>query len=197
MNDNYAYWDNYYSCHRCAHRWVDQRFGSGEMNCPKCGALAMPYKSLDIVAEGGVAANARRAGPLTWQENYAARKKQQATIMLIIGAIIVPVVFAMTMCSVQRSSITAPDTVTRPSNDQRTITGDFIGCVSESAEEHMTNALASGDKQLYASMILDGECAFTQGLRYSVLNSGFVYSQVRVYMPGGARDLWVPVEATQ
>lgn len=77
------------------------------------------------------------------------------------------------------------------------IQGAWVGCVSEKSLDHFITSATNKDNRLMQSL-LGTECVPIQGLEYSMLDQGFVTSEIRVYVPNsGSLDLFVPAEAAR
>lgn len=77
-----------------------------------------------------------------------------------------------------------------------TVSDNYIGCITEEHLDQMTTALVRKDERLYKSL-MGKFCVPVQGQEFSVLDQGFITSQIRVYIGNESVDLWVPSEATR
>lgn len=78
----------------------------------------------------------------------------------------------------------------------QTIKGEYVGCLTKSALDEFTTAAINKDfRQMEA--LLGKTCVAIKGREYSIVKSGFIKSQIRVYAGGSSVVLWVPSEATR
>ena len=78
----------------------------------------------------------------------------------------------------------------------KTITDDYVGCVSKQALNEFTTAAINKDYR-QMSALLNKTCFQIKGREFSVVKAGFVKSQIRVYAGSGSVVLWVPSEAAR
>lgn len=78
---------------------------------------------------------------------------------------------------------------------QGTITEAYAGCSTKSAYYELITAVNKIDRAQINALLGNGECLFLEGLKYSVVDRGFVSSKIRVYGNGGSAVVWVPSEA--
>lgn len=72
----------------------------------------------------------------------------------------------------------------------------FVGCVTESAlDEFITAAVNDDNRQMQA--LLGSACIPIGGLEYSMVDRGFMTSEIRVYGGGQSALVFTSAEATQ
>ncbi len=73
---------------------------------------------------------------------------------------------------------------------------DFEGCVTERHLDQLYEAYMAVDQRLVDSL-MGVYCIRVDGLPVSMLDSGFMVSEVRVYLTGATIDLFVPASAAR
>ena len=74
--------------------------------------------------------------------------------------------------------------------------GNYIGCTSEKALDQLFAAMSNNDSRLQSSL-MGSECVPVGGREFSVIDRGFVVTEVRVYVGENSIDLFVPSEAVR
>lgn len=78
----------------------------------------------------------------------------------------------------------------------KTISGAYVGCVSEDAlSEFITAAVNEDYRQMRA--LTGTMCISIDGMEYSVVDRGWSRSQIRVYANGSSALLWTVSEAVK
>lgn len=77
-----------------------------------------------------------------------------------------------------------------------TVNPGFIGCVSEDALDEFTTAVVREDKR-HMGTLLGSVCVPIGGLDYSMVDQGFIVSEIRVYVGNDSVNLFTPAEATR
>jgi len=72
----------------------------------------------------------------------------------------------------------------------------FIGCISEDALDEFTTAVVREDKR-HMSSLIGSVCVPIGGLDYSMVDQGFIVSEIRVYVGNDSINLFTPAEATR
>lgn len=76
----------------------------------------------------------------------------------------------------------------------KTISGAYVGCLTETALDEFTNAAVNEDyRQMQA--LTGTVCASIEGREFSVVDRGWMTSQIRVYVDGSSVLLWTVSEA--
>ncbi len=86
--------------------------------------------------------------------------------------------------------------ISMPVNAQNVVKGKYIGCISESYLDEMTQAMIRKDMN-QAMALMNKVCFFIQGKQFSIVDQGFLKSKIRVYAGGSSAVLWVPSEAAR
>ena len=76
------------------------------------------------------------------------------------------------------------------------ITEPYIGCLTEQSLDQLFSAINSNDARLRDSL-MGVVCVPIQGYPFSMLDSGFLVSQIRIYVNDTHIDLFVPAEAAR
>ena len=76
---------------------------------------------------------------------------------------------------------------------------DYIGCKTKERLSELGAAASNNDRQLFASILLSGDCNPIGDKDFSVLDRGVSTSKIRLYINGPASylDLYVPAELTR
>lgn len=77
-----------------------------------------------------------------------------------------------------------------------TFEAGYAGCLTEDQLDEFTMALANKDNRQLGAL-LGIACVAVGGFEYSVVDRGFLKSQVRVYVGADSILLWVPSEAAR
>jgi hypothetical protein len=78
----------------------------------------------------------------------------------------------------------------------RTIDGAYVGCVSkETLDEFITAAVNNDNRQMQA--LIGTVCVPINGLEYSIVDRGFLKSQIRVYNGSNSAVVWTVSEAVR
>jgi len=77
-----------------------------------------------------------------------------------------------------------------------TFTGQYIGCLTQDNLDQLYRAIDSGDKRLRDGL-MGKVCVVVAGYDFSILDRGFLTTEVRVYVGGNTVDLIVPSEAVR
>lgn len=77
-----------------------------------------------------------------------------------------------------------------------TIKGAYAGCLTEDALDEMVTAASNNDTR-QISALLNNLCFLIEGREYSIVDRGFIVSQIRVYAGGSSIVLWTPTSALQ
>ncbi|MFD2741477.1 hypothetical protein ACFSUD_18040 [Sulfitobacter aestuarii] len=74
--------------------------------------------------------------------------------------------------------------------------GGYVGCITEDAlDEFITAAVNDDNRQMQA--LLGVSCMPIGGLEYSMVDRGFMTSEIRVYTGQGSVRLFTPSEAVR
>ena len=76
------------------------------------------------------------------------------------------------------------------------ITDDYIGCLTEKYLDQLGRAIHSNDTRLRDSL-MGKVCVLIKGYPFSMLDSGMLVSEIRVYVGDDHIDLFVPAEAAR
>ncbi|MEZ5986559.1 MAG: hypothetical protein R3B94_11475 [Hyphomonas sp.] len=76
------------------------------------------------------------------------------------------------------------------------IRGAYVGCLTKQALDEFIGAAVKKDER-QMSALLNRQCFAIEGREFSVVKTGFVKSQIRVYAGSDSVLLWVPTEATR
>jgi hypothetical protein len=105
--------------------------------------------------------------------------------MLIIGK---QMRFAKILCAVALCpSVLLAETV-RP---------NYVGCSSEQALDEFIGAAVANDARQMNALLKNNFCFNIGGLEFSMVDAGFVTSEIRVYAGSTSALLYVPTEATR
>jgi hypothetical protein len=74
---------------------------------------------------------------------------------------------------------------------------NFAGCGSEQALDEMMTASSTNDLRQINALLDNGFCFPIGGLEFSMVDQGFITSQVRVYAGETSALLYVPTAATR
>jgi len=78
----------------------------------------------------------------------------------------------------------------------KSINGAFVGCVSKAAlDEFITAAVNKDNRQMQA--LIGTVCVPINGMEYSIVDRGFLKSQIRVYNGSNSAVVWTVSEAVR
>lgn len=75
-----------------------------------------------------------------------------------------------------------------------TIRGSYVGCTTENALDEFTMAAVNRDRRQMEALI-GVSCLPINGLEYSVVDRGFITSEIRVYVGSDSIRVFTPSEA--
>lgn len=74
--------------------------------------------------------------------------------------------------------------------------GGYVGCITEAALDEFISAAVNNDER-HMNALLGVTCVGISGLEYSMVNAGFMTSEVRVYAGDNSMVLYTVAEAAQ
>lgn len=94
----------------------------------------------------------------------------------------------------RKATTTTRKTTAKPPN---IIKGDYIGCLTEDALKEVVSAAVKKDLRQIQALLDARLCINMNGLRFSVVDLGFIRTKIRVYTGDGSLVLWTVTEATR
>ena len=77
-----------------------------------------------------------------------------------------------------------------------TVNQGFVGCITEDAlSEFISAAVKNDTRQMQA--LIGSTCVPIGGLEYSMVDQGFITSEIRVYVGSDSLRVFTPAEATR
>jgi len=76
------------------------------------------------------------------------------------------------------------------------VSGAYVGCLTKKGLDEIITAATKNDMR-HMQALLGSECFPIKGREFSVVDRGFLKSQIRVYAGGGSVLLWTVNEATR
>ncbi|WP_110815833.1 hypothetical protein [Pseudoroseicyclus aestuarii] len=73
----------------------------------------------------------------------------------------------------------------------------FVGCITEDALDEFISAAVNDDMRQMQTLLSAGLCAPIGGREFSMIDRGFITSEIRVYTDSGSVALFTPSEATR
>ena len=77
-----------------------------------------------------------------------------------------------------------------------TVNSGFVGCLTERALDEFITAVVNDDSR-QMNTLLGSSCVPIGGREYSMIDQGFITSEIRVYVGSDSVALFTPAEATR
>ncbi|MCY4304938.1 MAG: hypothetical protein OXC62_09220 [Aestuariivita sp.] len=77
------------------------------------------------------------------------------------------------------------------------IKGAYAGCTTKQLLDEFITAASKNDLRHINALLYSSDCINLDGLQFSIVDRGFVKSQIRVYVNNTSLLLWTVTEATR